>query len=259
MRSQLDDGDDAKDDEIMWLRYLGDMLEKEQALSIYEEEEELEFDPENFTLTEKDEYAIAIVRKVVRLLLSYPSITPKDVFALGKALYALGRMPLSTPGVDCTFNLSSYSGDEDRNATEYIDFAITSRVCAIQRGATSYTRGAGGDTSSHNVWAIEVGSNMRDDKFDLNEILDEVSDFLNSDCEIRISDLSCNDFHMEDEAVKTEKPKSGRPSIEKFYASITEEEWKAAHAKLDTVYKGLGRAPAMMTNLGEQKPTQAPE
>jgi hypothetical protein len=189
------------DDKVRQPRMHDDDLEENLEIASNKEEE---IDTDNFTLTEEDELAVSVVRKVARRLLNHPTITPKDVVALGKALYALERMPLSTPKVCCSFGVYFRYGDDDRDFTEYIDFTISDSTCEIHRGEISSLRGAGSDTSSNIVWSIEVGIDMRGETSGLNEILDDVSEYLASDCKIEISDMSKNEFHMDEEEIKTD-------------------------------------------------------
>ena len=194
------------DDKVRQPRMHDDDLKGNLEITSNKEEE---IDTDNFILTEEDELAVSVVRNIAWRLLKHPTITPKDVVALGKALYALERMPLRTPGVCCSFGVFFRDGDDDRYLTEYIDFTISDVFCEIQRGEISYLRGAGSDTSSHSVWKIEVGIDMRDDSFDINEIVDDVSEFLASDCKIETSDMSGKEFHIDEEEAKTVQLTSG--------------------------------------------------
>lgn len=71
-----------------------------------------------------DEYAIQIAINTARRLLKVDDITPKQIIALGKALYALENMPKSTPDIFIEFGLSIDTPNEVR----YLTFLISSDV-----------------------------------------------------------------------------------------------------------------------------------
>ena len=189
--------DDKNDDGEHSLPTLIDFeLEEDQEEGSDEEDEEAESDCDKFKLSKKCERAVAAARNIARRLLRQPSVTPQDVIALGKALYALERMPLSTTGVDCSFGVELRCGDSDNSQREYMSFEITDSFFEITRGGSVYESSVGSDSFSLPGCLIEVGGYSCCD-CEPGELEDAVSNYIASRCKIEISDNSDEDFKIE--------------------------------------------------------------
>ena len=75
-------------------------------------EDDNEESQEGFVLKKSDHAAIQVATKVLRLFLSQSKMPARKVVGLGKALYALERLPAVTPGVYCDYGICYRSGDE---------------------------------------------------------------------------------------------------------------------------------------------------
>jgi hypothetical protein len=111
---------------------------------------------DRFELPEADGFAVEVAIRVVRRMLARSTISAKDVTGLGHALYALKRMPLTTPGVWCDFGVKCRFGGEDFNETRYVGFGVYDDAFDISQGGTVYQKSVGGDNFSEPGWRIEM-------------------------------------------------------------------------------------------------------
>ena len=112
---------------------------------------------EEFKLTDDDVQAIEIAKNTARRFLKHPKITPRQVIALGNALYALERLPLVTPGSSTEFGIVYEAGTEELSKMRYIDFRISESEFEISKGGSVYDKAVGGDSFSEPGWIIEAG------------------------------------------------------------------------------------------------------
>ena len=146
--------------------------------------------PEPFELTTEDEVAIDAAKKVIRRFLQSESITSKNVVGLGKALYALDRLPAITDGVSIKFGINYTSGTEEFREYRYIDFCISEDSFEIKTGGSVYDKSVGPDSFSEPGWLIAAGG-YRDVEMGFStlvELEDLVSEYLNLGAEIDIQD-----------------------------------------------------------------------
>ena len=66
-----------------------------------------------FELVEEDYYALEIAKKIARHFLSLPIVKPKQIIGLGNAIFALERIPKSTPGVFVNYGVELCKGNND--------------------------------------------------------------------------------------------------------------------------------------------------
>lgn len=131
---------------------------------------------------DSDEYAIQIAINAAHRLLKVDDITPKQIIAIGKALYALEKMPKSTP-VNVEFGLSIDKPNEARSLT----FLISSDTFSISHGGV-VDRGAGYDSYSLSPeWHIEIGG-YRETKGNVGQLENYIEVYLTDGAEISVHD-----------------------------------------------------------------------
>ena len=146
--------------------------------------------PEPFELTAEDEVAIDAAKKVIRHFLQSESITSKDVVGLGKALYALERLPEISAGVSIRFGINYTSGTKEFSEYRYIDFCVSEDSFEIKIGGSVNDKSVGSDSFSDPGWLIEAGG-YRDVKMGfstLSELENLVLEYMNLGAEIVVED-----------------------------------------------------------------------
>lgn len=144
---------------------------------------------EQFELTENDEFAIGIAKRVARRFLTDPRITPQQIVGLGRALYALERMPLVTPGSFGEFGICYRWGSESSGEMKYLQFHISSVAFEITQGGSTYSDAVGGDSYSELCWSVEVGG-YRCDDCNISELEEIIEEYLSLGAEIAVYDGS---------------------------------------------------------------------
>lgn len=142
-----------------------------------------------FELTDEDMDAIKIAINVARRFLKNPQITPKQVIALGNALYALERLPLVTPGVATEFGIEYRAGTKEYSEMRYIDFRISESDFEISKGGSVYDKSRGSDSYSDPRWLVEAGG-YRETECDLYNLEESIDEYLNLGAKLSISDES---------------------------------------------------------------------
>lgn len=155
-------------------------------------------DIEEFELTDYDFYAISIAIDCARLLLRHSTVTPRQVIGIGNALYALERLPLTTPGVDSKFGLVLRGGTEDFNEIRYIFFVVTEDCFEITRGGSTYDKAVGGESYSEPCWLVRVDG-YRDESCDLYDLEDSIEEYLNLEAAISVTDQSVIEYEDDDD------------------------------------------------------------
>ena len=148
---------------------------------------------EKFELTENDHYAVQIAKNVARRLLKHPQIKPQQVIGIGNALYALERLPVTTPGAYTEFGISYRAGSKNFSKMRYIDFRISDEDFAISLGGSVYDDSVGGDTISEPGWLIEIDG-YRNTGCQLYDLEDSVEEYLNLGAEIIVNDESSIEY-----------------------------------------------------------------
>jgi hypothetical protein len=142
-----------------------------------------------FELTDEDVQAIEIAENIAWRFLKLHQVTPLEVIALGNALYALGRLPIVTPGSSSEFGIVYREGDKEFREMRYIVFRISESAFEISKGGSVYDRAVGSDSFSEPGWIVEAGG-YRYGECELYKIEDSIDEYLNLGAEISVSDNS---------------------------------------------------------------------
>lgn len=152
---------------------------------------------DRFDLNEDDYYAVIVAKNVARRLLQHPDIQPRQVIGLGNALYALDRLPQSTPGVQCEYSIVFTQLSDGFEKTRYISFHISSAGFRLCRGGTDFDRTVGEDRFKEPLWEVR-----RDGYRNTGGILDTVEDsceaLMTRGAIIRVYDRSAISFESEE-------------------------------------------------------------
>ncbi len=142
-----------------------------------------------FDLQDEDYCAILVAMNTARRLIRCPRIKPLQIIALGKALYALERLPESTSGIDVEFSITCRTGDENFHEMVYIDFIINEKFFEISKGGSVCEKSIGCDSYSWNIWYI---SNYGYDErtMELYHLEDMLLEYFNMGAKINIDDRS---------------------------------------------------------------------
>ena len=142
---------------------------------------------DEFKLTASDKEAIDIAREFGRGLLVRHDISAKDIISLGKALYAIDRLPESTGGVFVCFGLCLRAGDDNFSEMEYLDFEISEEGFSIQRGGSTYTKAVGSDSFSSPGYQISFYGD-RETGCDLLNLRDLIRSLIERGASVSITD-----------------------------------------------------------------------
>ena len=154
---------------------------------------EIEEEDEGLVWEDDDLFAVETAKAAARMLLSHPGITPGQIVGLGRALYALERLPQATPGVCCEYGVSLTSGNDDFSEMHYISFRITDDDFEISTGGSVYDKRVGSDTVSGPHWLLEFsGFADRSLGEGITSIEGRVRRYLRSGAEITVDDDSAN-------------------------------------------------------------------
>lgn len=149
-----------------------------------------------------DQFAIDIAKSTAIKLMRHPRATKEQVVGLGLALYALQRLPKSTPAVQVTFGLSIRGSTEYPDGTSYsemyyIDFHISGIIFKISRGGSVDMYGQGSDAYSLPGWHLETNG-FRETECDLVYLKDEVDEligYLDDNAEINVENETVYDLY----------------------------------------------------------------
>lgn len=156
-----------------------------------DEDEDAEETNNGFELKNKDYAAIQVAIDVIRLFLSQGKLSARQVVGLGKALYAMERLPEVTPGIYCDYGICYRSGDEKFNEMRYITFLISEEEFEISTGGSVYDQSVGSDSISGPGWRIEIGGFAdRTLGLELHDLENEIREYLNLGAEITVEDSS---------------------------------------------------------------------
>ena len=143
---------------------------------------------------DSDVFAIQIAMNIARRLVADPRATPLQILGLARALYALERLPASTPGVWVEFGVM-YTMQGMFTDKRYIEFLITSDTFEIQRGVLLdndllIDSGYECNHISDPGWYFDVYGNRKDDCPQLWQIENEVLELLGFGADFRVDDDS---------------------------------------------------------------------
>ena len=108
-----------------------------------------------FQLEKEDYEVIRLTKKYIRNILKQYDLTPLQILGFGNYLYALERLPLKTPGVDCYIELSHTK--EDRSSREMKAFGFRLREDVFHVEISGYlSTPKGGDSIRYPSWYVEA-------------------------------------------------------------------------------------------------------
>lgn len=129
-----------------------------------------------------------------RALVAKAGPTPRQIVGLGRALYALERLPQITPGVNLEYSISLRQGDENFEEMKYWSVRICEDSFEVASGGSVYDARVGSDSVSGFKLYMEEGSygyrECNDPSFNWLEDLEEL---LNLGAELDITDNSSAD------------------------------------------------------------------
>ena len=136
---------------------------------------------------DSDAFAISIAQKITIRLMQDEKVGPRQIPGLGHALYALERLPASTPWILVEYGIRYYTEGEfsDRH---FVEFLITSDTFEIRRGV-ALDFGLWRDTEWGPGWYFDVYGNREAD-CQLWQLEDEVSQLLGLGGEVYVYDES---------------------------------------------------------------------
>lgn len=145
-----------------------------------------------FNLEDDDFIGVCTAINVARLFLKDNTITPKKIIGLGNALYALERLPITTPGVYVEFSIEYRNGTEQYSEMKYVNFSITENEFQVSVGGSVYDSEIGSDSYTELDYLIGFeGYRLTEgDITDLIYVEDNVKEFLKLGAEINVQDDS---------------------------------------------------------------------
>lgn len=149
----------------------------------------LEEKENTFRLVEEDYLAINIAQNIVKKLINYPSIKPRDIIAIGNFLYAIDRLPQKTVGVNASIIIGYTNENEQYKESKYYEFSITDDVFQIDISGYVNDRIVGGDSIEYPSWRIEKDGG-RDADCDLSTLEEEIDEYLALGATISTEDYS---------------------------------------------------------------------
>ena len=115
-----------------------------------------------FDLTDDDEYAIDVMRRVGSALANRKGLPPEHAASIRRALAALDRLPKPTPGLHVEYGVC-YRTD---GGMRCVEFLVSDWALGISPGGSDYDDATGGDSFSEPGWRVEVDG-YREDGEDL--------------------------------------------------------------------------------------------
>jgi hypothetical protein len=132
---------------------------------------------------------VQMARQTARMLLQRPEASPEAVICLGRALFALDRLPLSTNGVNCTYGATlDPNPDNNHGAKFYMTFVVTTDKLAIESGG--YERSPiGGDSFSDPGYILTLNGGFHRE-CDPQKAKSTIQEYLDDGGRIEIEDYS---------------------------------------------------------------------
>lgn len=167
-----------------------------------------------FPLYPSEAWVYEKIGNIIRSRIAYCS--PDEIVSLARLLYALERIPYSTPGLFIDLSFSSIYRINGGYETKYylcLDFSDNS--FRLSKAIVEYTPKMGSDSSSTTIFEMELGG-YRDGNF---EVKDWLSDF-QSYCEDKDSNLSISDGSDGDMDLTEDIPSDGWKRLEKYLKEV---------------------------------------
>ena len=136
---------------------------------------------------DSDRFAVSIAQKIARRLVQDEKVTTLQILGLARALYALERLPASTPWVFVEYGVRYYT-DGEFSDRHFVEFLITSDTFEIRRGV-ALDFGLWRDTDFDPGWYFDVYG-KREADCQLWQLENEVSQLLGLGGEIYVYDES---------------------------------------------------------------------
>ena len=223
-----EDDEDEADDEA------GDEADDASEMTSTKEDE--------FELEDEDYEAIGLAKKVIRLLLAHPDVTPRQIVGLGRALYAWDRLPQATPGVNSEFGVCYRSGDKNFSQMRYVSFLIEGNSFVISMGGSVYDSAVGSDTITGPKWEVELGGySNREFEGEMDDLEAKILKYLRLGAEITVDDDSANIDMEEEEGEDSEvdadeisKEEMNEVHVEEADEASEEQTGEASEEQMDT-------------------------
>ena len=136
---------------------------------------------------DSDDFAVQIAKRICRRLLQAPNLSMTQILGLARALYALERLPVSTPWVFVEYGVC-YRMEGMFDDMHYVDFRITSDTFEIIPYSL-LDHGIGRDAYWDPRWSFDVYGNREAD-CQLSDLEERVIWMLEMGGEIRVDDES---------------------------------------------------------------------
>lgn len=223
-----EDDEDEADDEA------GDEADDASEMTSTKEDE--------FELEDEDYEAIGLAKKIIRLLLAHPDVTPRQIVGLGRALYAWDRLPQATPGVNSEFGVCYRSGDKNFSQMRYVSFLIEGSSFVISMGGSVYDSAVGSDTITGPKWEVELGGySNREFEGEMDDLEAKILKYLRLGAEITVDDDSANIDMEEEEGEDSEvdadeisKEEMNEVHVEEADEASEEQTGEASEEQMDT-------------------------
>lgn len=140
---------------------------------------------DQFPLNDTDHYAVSIAIECARRSLARPDIPAWKAICIGKALFALERLPEPPLGVWVSFGVSLRQGKPGASDLRFLEFLVTEDSFEISRGGSAYDAAVGSDSYSLPGYRVEFGG-FRETEVDLSVLEDEFRELLNLGAAIEV-------------------------------------------------------------------------
>lgn len=159
----------------------------------------------------EDEYGlISGATKLARALLKSPEATPEDIIGLGRALYALERLPKITPGISVEFGGSVSGGNSEYSESYSWYVAIRDDSLEFRTSGSCYDSAVGGDSLGSDRYEVYIDGD-RDGNLDPYDWINEIDDIVCKALEPYVDDYSDEDAVAKSQSSEDETEKKSRP------------------------------------------------
>lgn len=166
----------------------------------FESESPEEFEEkEEFELEEEDWEAVQTAVNVARRMLRDPRIKPAEIVGLGRALYALERLPRVTPGVEVEFGVSYERDDGEYGDSKYVSCTVSDWILEITSGGSMWSKAVGSDSYTTQSWTCELGCGP-EGWCNSGYIEDLVEELIEMGGQLSVTDNSSSDLEVGEDA-----------------------------------------------------------
>ncbi len=148
---------------------------------------------EEFQMSDDDEVAASIAKYIMRHCLTIEGLSPRDIIGLGNGLFALERLPASTPGASVSVTISRRAGPPGATELAYFTFSITEDEFAIGVGGCINDPAIGGDSFSSPGWRFGTDGE-REKECDIHALDGRLGEELQMGVEVDVEDESEIDY-----------------------------------------------------------------